>query len=143
LEHVGVGAVEVPGAGGDRAVAAELAGERLGDLDDEVVHEIPSVNPLTPLGYCETIPLTTDKENAKMPSKDVAQKVKYLLDLCEKSPAIARVEKGTKHWKVYAVDKTKRVHRIPTTPSDHRWFENQLSDLRKLGVEIPKKGGRK
>lgn len=76
-----------------------------------------------------------------MPSKDVAQKIRWLLDLCEESPAISRVEEGAKHWKVFPTDKTKALHRIPHTPSDHRWFENQMAALRRLGVDVPRKGG--
>lgn len=77
-----------------------------------------------------------------MPSKDVAEKIAWLLDLCARSPAIDRVEEGAKHWKVFPADRSKAMHRIPHSPSDWRWFENQKSELRRIGVEMPRKGDR-
>lgn len=47
-----------------------------------------------------------------------------------------RVEPSKKGWKLYPEDKTKPVVLIHRTPSDHRWFANTVSQLRRSGLVI-------
>lgn len=47
-----------------------------------------------------------------------------------------RVERSTKGWKFYPPDKTKQLVLVHGTSSDHRWYRNAISLLRKSGLVI-------
>lgn len=47
-----------------------------------------------------------------------------------------RVERSKKGWKFYPPDKTKPIVTVHGTSSDHRWYANAVSRLRKSGLVI-------
>lgn len=47
-----------------------------------------------------------------------------------------RVERSTKGWKFYPPDKTKQIVVIHGSASDHRWYMNAVSRLKRSGLVI-------
>ncbi len=43
---------------------------------------------------------------------------------------------GNKHIKVYPADPTKRMISIPSTPSDHKTYQNKRSALRRANIPV-------
>ncbi|GAB3613177.1 hypothetical protein [Humibacter ginsengisoli] len=61
------------------------------------------------------------------------RRIKPLLDELEAQGW--RIDPKTKGWMCFPPDKSKRPVAIHKTPSDHRWYENCLSALRKSGFQ--------
>lgn len=47
-----------------------------------------------------------------------------------------RIEQKSAGWMVYPPDKTKSGVMIHSSPSDHRWLKNVMSELRKRGAPV-------
>jgi hypothetical protein len=87
--------------------------------------------------------LTTDKEIGTMGTKGHAKDAKELKALAEASPAIREVQERSKHWLAFPTDRSLPPVTIPKTPSDWRSLENCKAALRRAGVEIPHRGGKR
>jgi hypothetical protein len=64
-----------------------------------------------------------------------------LVEIARKSPAVRKVEKAQKTTMVWPANEALDPVRIPGTPSDWRGLENCKAALRRIGVEIPHRGG--
>jgi hypothetical protein len=48
-----------------------------------------------------------------------------------------RIEMGSKHYKIYPPDRSKRGMALPCSPSDRRAVYNMLTEIRARGTELP------
>ena len=47
-----------------------------------------------------------------------------------------QVKRTKRSWKLYPPDPDKEIVILPLTPSDHRWWNNAVTQLKRSGLDI-------